>query len=84
MDFIAELQALHVVKSVQKPKCSVYYLMESLPEGDREALLAAFDNREIRHTDIATLLQKRGFNVSSITVSRHRNRGESNGCRCPR
>lgn len=84
MDFIAELNDLHVVKSVQKPRCSVHYLLESLPDADREALLAVFDNNSIRHVDIASLLQKRGFNISAITVSRHRKRDQSNGCRCPR
>lgn len=83
MDFIAELQALHVVKSVGRPRCSVHFLLQSLPEADREALLVAFDNKQIRHTDLAAFLQSRGFNVSAMTVSRHRNRSQSNGCRCP-
>lgn len=84
MDFIAELQELHNVKSVVKPRCSVHHVLESLPEAERDALLAALDNKQIRHTDLATVLQNRGFIVSAITVSRHRNRGESSGCRCPR
>lgn len=84
MDFIAELNDLHVAKAVARPLCSVHTVLATLPDDEREALLAALDNRQIRHTDLAQVLSSRGFNVSAVTVSRHRNRGESNGCRCPR
>ena len=84
MDFIAELNDLHVVKNVARPLCSVHTVLGTLDDNEREALLAALDNRQIRHTDLARVLSDRGFNVSAVTVSRHRNRGESNGCRCPR
>jgi hypothetical protein len=84
MDFIAELNELHVIKNVARPLCSVHTALVSLDDNEREALLAALDNRQIRHTDLARVLSDRGFNVSAVTVSRHRNRGESNGCRCPR
>jgi hypothetical protein len=84
MDFIAELNELHVIKNVARPLCSLHTALVSLDDNEREALLAALDNRQIRHTDLARVLSDRGFNVSAVTVSRHRNRGESNGCRCPR
>lgn len=84
MDFIAELNDLHVVKNVARPLCSMHNILASLDEAEREALMAALDNSTIRHTDLAGVLTNRGFKVSAVTVSRHRNRGESNGCRCPR
>jgi hypothetical protein len=84
MDFIAELNDLHVIKTVARPLCSLHNALVSLDDNEREALMAALDNRQIRHTDLARVLSDRGFNVSAVTVSRHRNRGESNGCRCPR
>ena len=84
MDFIAELNDLHVAKAVARPLCSVSTVLATLPDDEREALMAALGNRQIRHTDLAQVLSNRGFKVSAVTVSRHRNRGESNGCRCPR
>jgi hypothetical protein len=84
MDFIAELNDLHNTKTVARPLCSLHNALVSLDDSEREALMAALDNRQIRHTDLARVLSDRGFNVSAVTVSRHRNRGESNGCRCPR
>lgn len=83
MDFIAELNDLHVIKNVARPLCSIHTILGTLDDTEREALLAALDNRQIRHTDLARVLSNRGFKVSAVTVSRHRNRGESNGCRCP-
>jgi len=84
MDFIAELNDLHVAKSIARPLCSMNTILGSLNDDEREALQAALDNPLIRHTDLATVLTNKGFKVSAVTVSRHRNRGESNGCRCPR
>jgi L-ribulose-5-phosphate 3-epimerase UlaE len=84
MDFIAKLNDLHVTKTVARPLCSLHNVLVSLDDEEREALLAALDNRQIRHTDLARVLSERGFNVSAVTVSRHRKRGESNGCRCPK
>lgn len=84
MDFIAELNDLHVVKNVSRPLCSVNTILGTLTDDEREALQAALANPLIRHTDLARVLSNKGFKVSAVTVSRHRNRGESNGCRCPR
>ena len=84
MDFIAELNDLHVVKNVVRPLCSMNTILGTLNDDEREALMAALANPLIRHTELATVLTNKGFKVSAVTVSRHRNRGESNGCRCPR
>lgn len=83
MDLIAELKDLHVNKTVARPLCSLHTIVETLQGDEREALLSALANRQIRHTDLARVLTNQGFKVSAVTVARHRNRGESNGCRCP-
>jgi len=84
MDLIAELNDLHVAKTVARRLCAIGNSLVGLSDDEREALNAALGNRQIRHTDLAQVLSNQGFKVSAVTVSRHRNRGESNGCRCPR
>jgi hypothetical protein len=84
MDLIAELNDLHVPKTVVRRLCAVGTALGSLTDDEREALNAALLNDKIHHTSLAQVLTNSGMKVSAVGVSRHRRRGESNGCRCPR
>lgn len=49
-----------------------------------EAAVAAVDNPRVVLNDLAKYLTGQGFPIRAYTVSRHRKRGEPDGCRCPR
>lgn len=84
MDLIAQLNDLHDLKVAPTSRCSISTVLTVVTDDEREALLKALDNPQIRHTDLANVLTRLGYPIKGVTVSRHRNRGESNGCRCPR
>ena len=58
--------------------CTIGHLLENLEEDDRESLERAFADVGIKGPLITEVLKRRGFQVSSHTVQRHR-RG---GCGC--
>jgi len=69
------------------PPCRVGSVLRTLAEAHQPAadtLQQALDNEAVSASAIAELITARGFSVSSQSVSRHRRRGQHNGCRCPR
>lgn len=63
---------------VRRPECTIKALLLSLPDKERDALLAAMNNPAKSHTFISRVLRDEGHNISSNTVGRHR-RGD---CSC--
>ena len=66
------------------PQCTVARIMGQLSENDREAVTRVLDNPEIPGSVIAGALTRNGFPIADKTVLRHRKRGTSSGCRCPK
>lgn len=66
------------------PECGVGAFLGALDAADAAALQAVLSNGRVSAKAIADTISRHGEAVSSFTVSRHRRRGESNGCRCPR
>lgn len=57
---------------VPGPKCSLGLLIETLPESDRKALLAALASG-MAGAKIAAALRAEGHHMKGHTVQRHRN-----------
>lgn len=66
------------------PQCTVARIMDQLGEQDREATARLIDNPSIPGSAIAQALTRNGYPIADKTVLRHRKRGMSSGCRCPR
>ena len=60
--------------------CHVALLLATLDAEDREAFLAALDNRALSPKRIAAVMQDHGHDIGYNSIYRHRN-GE---CRCGR
>ncbi|MFC7912274.1 hypothetical protein ACWDRX_25140 [Streptomyces nigra] len=81
----AELDALSDEPPLRRgPECSVGAFAAALGEADAAALNTALESSRITAKGIADTISRHGDPVSAFTVSRHRRRGESHGCRCPR
>lgn len=57
---------------LNKPKCHVAKVLESLSDEDRADLLAALEQRELRATVIAKVLTNRGYPISEFSIRRHK------------
>lgn len=69
------------------PPCGVATILRRLAQErplSYEKLAPLLDNDSVSATKIAERLSTRGFPVAAQSVSRHRRRGQHNGCRCPR
>lgn len=66
------------------PQCTVARIMSQLSEDDRDAVARVIDNTEIPGSIIAGALTRNGYSIADKTVLRHRKRGSSSGCRCPK
>lgn len=66
------------------PQCTVARIMDQLEDQDRATALRLIDNPDIPGSAIAEALTRNGFPIADKTVLRHRKRGQSSGCRCPR
>ncbi|MEU1273528.1 hypothetical protein [Streptomyces sp. NPDC005799] len=81
----AELDALTTVPAAQRgPRCSVGTLLEAADVDVAASLRTVLDTPSVSAKSIADALSRHGDPVTAWTVARHRRRGESNGCRCPR
>ncbi|OEJ21105.1 hypothetical protein BGK67_35020 (plasmid) [Streptomyces subrutilus] len=81
----ADLEALAGAPAAPKgPPCTVGAFLAHADEPTAAALRVALDTPSITGKSIADTLRKYGGAVTAYTVARHRRRGESNGCRCPR
>lgn len=69
------------------PPCGVATILTRLGKDQPDAaaaLAVSIDNETISASALADTLTRNGHPTSSQSVSRHRRRGQHNGCRCPR
>ena len=59
-------------KGLNRVKCSVLKVLQTLAEDDQADLLTAIANENIRATVIAKVLTERGCTISDFSVRRHR------------
>jgi len=59
-------------KGPNRVKCSVWLVLSELSEQDKDDLVAALDNPNIKATVIATVLTNRGYVISDFSVRRHK------------
>jgi hypothetical protein len=65
-------------------RCTVGAILASLDDATADKLNGLLDTRMVTSTRIADVLTNSGYPVQAPSVARHRRRGASNGCRCPR
>ncbi len=69
------------------PECSAALTLKAVAArepGQLATLQRYIDNPEVSATQLATTLAASGYNVKPQALSRHRRRGQVNGCRCAR
>lgn len=66
------------------PKCAFAKVVATLPPATAAKITAAADDDTNSSAELADILISAGFDISAFSVARHRRRGQSNGCRCPR
>ncbi|WP_234445158.1 hypothetical protein [Streptomyces rimosus] len=66
------------------PRCTVGAILDALDAATAQKVRDVLDTRDISATQIADTLTASGHRVQAPAVARHRRRGASNGCRCPR
>ncbi|MFF0754399.1 hypothetical protein [Streptomyces sp. NPDC004267] len=66
------------------PRCTVGTILDSLDDETAAKFRTVLDNPAVTATRIADTLTSGGHRVQAPAVARHRRRGASNGCRCPR
>jgi hypothetical protein len=71
-------EILEVQESGRLGGCTIRAVIDALEEPDKSALVEALGNPAVTGTAITAVLKRRGFQISSHTVQRHRR----NGCSC--
>ncbi|MEU7228924.1 hypothetical protein [Streptomyces chrestomyceticus] len=66
------------------PRCTVSAILDALDAATAQKVQDVLDTPTINATQIADTLTASGHRVQAPAVARHRRRGASNGCRCPR
>ncbi|AWI33268.1 hypothetical protein DDW44_30765 [Streptomyces tirandamycinicus] len=66
------------------PQCTVGAILDLLDPPAAKKVCEVLDTAAISATQIADALTGSGHPVRAPAVARHRRRGGSNGCRCPR
>lgn len=66
------------------PRCTVGVILDTLDAATAQKVRGVLDTPAISSTQIADALNNSGHRVQAPAVARHRRRGASNGCRCPR
>jgi hypothetical protein len=64
-------------------RCPIYFVLNQLDLEMGKKLNILLDETQISSGEIATLLQKHGFEIGHYAVQRHRRRLRNGGCRCP-
>jgi len=82
MSLSDQLQTLATARPNRGPQCVFVSIFDKLSETDADALRAALANQSITSVGIANALSESGHKVISVTVARHRKRGQATGCRC--
>lgn len=69
---------------IKQPSCLVGKILVELDESDRIALENVLQDRSITSSKIVHVLNKYGYELSSRTVDRHRNKNtDRSRCACP-
>lgn len=66
------------------PRCTIGAILDALDADTAAKVRSVLDNPAVTATRIADTLTGSGHRVQAPAVARHRRRGSSNGCRCPR
>ncbi|MGC4950909.1 hypothetical protein ACLQ2N_32555 [Streptomyces sp. DT224] len=66
------------------PQCTVGAILDTLDAATAAKVQTVLDTPSVSSTRIADTLTEAGHRVQAPAVARHRRRGTSNGCRCPR
>jgi hypothetical protein len=66
------------------PQCTVKAILDQLDPITGRKLYDLLKSPAVSATQIADALTDNGYPVRAPAVARHRRRGRSNGCRCPR
>lgn len=74
----------HPHRRTPGPRCEFSKVIARLPEQTAEKIVAAVNDMDNTSVELADILNEAGFTITAYTVARHRRRGQSNGCRCPR
>lgn len=82
---ITALDALATTPPARRgPLCTVAVILDALDEPAAVKVREVLDTSQVSATQIADALTGNGHPVQAPAVARHRRRGASNGCRCPR
>ena len=63
--------------------CFVAILLASLDEKERDEIVQVLDDPALQATAITRALNKRGHEIQSDPIGRHRRRADGTGCKCP-
>ncbi|WP_404949151.1 hypothetical protein HFP70_35805 [Streptomyces sp. ARC14] len=66
------------------PRCTVGAILDGLDTATAQKVRDVLNTPGISATQLADTLTASGHPVQAPAVARHRRRGASNGCRCPR
>ncbi|MFJ5143049.1 hypothetical protein [Streptomyces sp. NPDC088707] len=77
-------QLLNEPEPPRGPRCTVGSVLDDLDADTAAKFRIVLDNPAVTATRIADTLTSSGHRVQAPAVARHRRRGGSNGCRCPR
>ncbi len=81
---ITALTQLSEASVPRGPRCTVGTILDALDATTVNQVREVLDRPGISSTQIADALTKHGHPVQAPAVARHRRRGGTNGCRCPR
>ncbi|CAB4218512.1 hypothetical protein UFOVP1608_34 [uncultured Caudovirales phage] len=65
-------------------KCKTNTMLSKMEPARRSKVEAMIDDPETLLVALARILIAGGYSINSQNLSRHRRRGEANGCQCPR
>ncbi|MFD7763570.1 hypothetical protein [Streptomyces microflavus] len=77
-------QLIHEPRAQRGPRCTVGTILAALDDETAQKVREVLEQQAVSSTQIADALTSYGHSVQAPAVARHRRRGSSNGCRCPR
>ena len=83
MSLLDDVNNLSKERSQSGPRCGMEILFKEIKKEEQLAIMNALGNPRLNAAQIARALTRNGHPVNSRTITRHRRRGTSDGCRCP-
>jgi hypothetical protein len=65
-------------------KCKTGLMLSKMEPARRTKVEGMIDNPEVILLEMAKILIANGYKINAQNLSRHRRRGEVNGCQCPK